>query len=208
MKRIIIAAMVVLAAIAGGTAGVAAQSEDDSILDDFVDDESDTDWSAAANGVYQKISWQVSQYTSFSDENADQEAAEGDRADLQEVFNANNQSIENYTNARFTGNASAWNVIAIPHVRDDGMATQYIVADANNSTFSNAAMVNTTNRTVDKELTLSGFASDNAHVELQTFLDEFVAEDRGVTKSYVSELTTKYSGYVELPEGVTTNETA
>ncbi len=201
MKRILLALVVVLASTAA--APTVAADSGDSVLGDFVDDESDTDWSAVAAGVMDKVLWQASQYTSLSDAEADQQAAEADRADLQETFNANNESIENYTNARFGGNASEWDVIAINHVRDDGEATQYLVADANESNFSNARMVNSTDRTVDKELTLKGYASDNAHTELETFVEEFVSEDRDVTQSYVRELASKYSGYVELPEGVT-----
>ena len=205
VRRILLALLVVCAAIAGSTVGVAGQS-DDGVLGDFLDDEDDgTNWServsALASGAAAKASWYAGQALSLSDADADQEAAEADREDLQQEFNANNESIENYMNTRFDGNASKWDVIAVHHIRDDGEATHYIVADGNGSAFSNARMVDATDRSVDKEVTLSDYASDNAATELETFIGDFVEEDKGVTSTYLQRLAHKYSGYVETPEG-------
>lgn len=197
MRRVLLALVVVLATVSGASV-VAADS--DGTFGEFIgDDDEGTDWRAVVDGILSKNKWYVSNLLSVSDEDADQEAAESDRGDLQATFNANNQSIENYTNARFSGNASEWDVIAIHHVRDDGEATHYLVATSNNSTFSNAQMVNSTDRAVDKEVTLRGYASDNAHNELDHFISEFVAEDRSINRSYLKELATEYSGYVDEP---------
>ena len=202
MKRLLVA-LLLIGAVAGGAPAVAAQSDDGGILSDFLDDESESDWAATLGGVTDKMLWQASQYVSFSDAEEDQQTAEADRADLQQTFNANSESIENYTNARFGGNASAWNVIEITHIRDDGNATQYLVADVTNGTFHNATMVNTTERTVDHEVTLEGYASDAAHEELDTFVSAFVTEDKDVTIAYTTRLATEYSGYVDRPEALT-----
>lgn len=206
MKRLLAALLVVVAMCAGAPA-VAAQSDNGGVLGDFLDDdEEDSRWAAvkaAATGTLNKNLWWVSNLDPLSDAEADQQKAEQDRADLQETFNANSETIANYSSTYFGGSASEWDVIAIHHVRDDGNVTQYLVADADNSTFSNASMVNTTDRTVDHEVTLEGAASDNAGAELDTFVETFAAVDNPVTREYVSRLATEYSGYIDRPEALT-----
>lgn len=200
---ILFVVLLTVAAVAAGPGTVAAQ-DDGSVLDGFLDDEGEeADWSAAAMGVLDKTTWWASNIDPLSDAEEDRQKALEDRAALQQAFNSQNESIQNYTNARFGGNESAWNVIAIEHVRGEGETTQYLVADVENGSFANARMVNSTERPVDRTVTLSGYASDNAHAELDTFVEEFVDEDRGVTRAYTTRLATEYSGYVDLPEGFT-----
>ncbi len=200
---VLLVVLLTVGAIAGAPGTVAAQ-DDGGVLDGFLDDEdTDPDWSATAMGVLEKTSWWASNFDPFSDSEDDREKALADRAALQQAFNSQNESIQNYTNARFSGNESAWNVIAIEHVRDEGNATQYIVADVENDSFANARMVNNTDRTIDRTVTLSGYASDNAHAELDTFVETFVAEDRDITAAYTTKLAAEYSGYVDRPEELT-----
>lgn len=205
MKRLLVALAVVMAMV-GGAPAVAAQSDDAGILSDFLDDEEEGAWAsakAAAAGTLDKSIWWASNFDPLSDAEEDQQKAEQDRADLQQTFNANSETLTNYTSTYFGGTATEWDVIAIHHVRGEGNATHYIVADGENSTFSNASMVNTTDRTVDHEVTLEGAASDNAGAELETFVEEFAEPDKPVTASYTSRLATQYSGYVDRPEALT-----
>lgn len=207
MKRVLIALLVVLAAVGAGAPTVAAQSDDGGILDDFLDEEDeDSAWASAkamATGTLNKNLWWVSNFDPLSDADEDQQTAEQDRAALQQTFNANSETLANYTSSYFGGDAAEWDVIAIHHVRGEGNATHYLVADATNSTFSNASMVNTTDRTVDHEVTLEGYASDNAAAELETFIEEYAANDTRVTTAYTARLATEYSGYVDRPEALT-----
>ncbi len=201
---VLLVALLTTAAVGGAPAAVAAQ-DGGGVLGDFLDedDEDGVDWSAAAMATLNKNIWWASNFDPLSDADEDREKALADRADLQQAFNSHNESIEDYTNARFGGNESAWNVIEITHERDDGNATQYLVADVTNDSFQNARMVNTTDRPVDQSVTLSGYASDAAHDELDHFVEEFVAEDRDVTVAYTTRLATEYSGFVEEPEELT-----
>jgi len=199
MRRLNLALAALL--VLGAVAPAATAQSDDGVLENLVEDDSeDRDWSAIVGAALERASWSVSQI-SF-DGPADQEIAEEDRGDLQETFNANNATIETYVNDRFSGNHSAWDVIAITHVRGDGEATQYLVADVNNSTFVNARMVNSTDRTVDKKVTLEKMASDRAHEELETFVEEYAEPNQTVDGSYVDQLAAKYGGNVDPPEGV------
>ncbi|MFW5911658.1 MAG: hypothetical protein ACOCQV_02860 [Halolamina sp.] len=201
MRRVLAVALLLIVAGASAPMAVSAQSDDGGVLDGFLDDEDDgTDLSATVAGVVDKNVWQASQYLSLSDADEDQQAAEQDRHDLQQAFAANNESIESYANDRFDGNASEWDVIEIAHVRDEGNATHYLVADAENGSFENARMVNETDRDVDHTLTLEEYASDAAHAELDTFVTDYVATDRNVTTGYATRLAAEYSGYVERPE--------
>ncbi|MFD1527597.1 MULTISPECIES: hypothetical protein [Halolamina] len=201
---LLLAAVLTIGVVGAAPATVAAQ-DDSGVLGDFLDDtdEDGIDWSAAAMATLDKTRWWASNFDPLSDTDEDREKALADRADLQQAFNTHNESIEDYTNARFGGNESAWNVIETTHVRDDGNATQYLVADVSNDSFQNARMVNTTDLPVDKSVTLSGYASDAAHDELDLFVEESVAEDRDVTVAYTTRLAAEYSGYVEPPEGLT-----
>lgn len=198
------AALLVIAAIAGAPLAVSAD-DGGGALDGFLEDDEDdgVDWSATAQGVLNKNLWQASQYLSISDTEEDEQEAERDRADLQEAFNANNESIEAYANDRFGGNETEWDVIAVEHVRGEGDATHYLVADVENDSFANARMVNDTERDIDHRVTLRGYASDSAHDELDRFVEEYVANDSDVTTAYTTRLAAEYSGYVDRPEALT-----
>jgi len=197
LLTVLLAALLVSAAVAP----VATAQSDEGVLEDLVDDEDDgTDWSAVAAAALERASWRVSQVSIGGP--SDESLAKQDRGELQHNFNAHNETIEAYVNDRFGGNHSDWNVIAIHHVRGDAEVTQYLVADVNNSSFVNSRMVNSTGRTVDKEVTLSAMASDNARDELQTFYNDYAEPNETVDDSYVDQLAAKYAGNVDPPEGV------
>lgn len=198
----LVVASLLLTALTVGVAPAAADSN--GVLGDFGDGEDDgRDWGgtvkAGIAGSLERIQWQVSQLRTSSDDGTN--LAESDAVALQDQFNAANTTLEPYVNNRFGGNYSAWNVIEITHTRDDETFTHYIVADVDNESFVNAKMVNSTNRTVDKQLGLSGFASDNAASELDYFATEFAEPGNNVTDAYEAELASKYGKDVTLPEG-------
>jgi len=198
LLTVLLAALLVSAAVAPA----ATAQSDEGVLEDLVDDDGeDRDWSAIASAAVERLSWSVSHSSVFGGP-ADEELAKEDRADLQDAFNQNNATIETYVNDRFGGNHSAWNVIAVNHVRGDAEVTNYLVADVNNSTFVDARMVNSTDRTVDKEVTLEKMASDQAHEELARFVEDYAEPNTTVDADYVDQLAAKYGGNVDPPEGV------
>ena len=198
MRRwsLLLAALLVSAAVAPG----ATAQSDEGVLEDLVDDDDDRDWSAIAGAVLERATWRVSQIS--IDGPTDEELATQDRGALQAAFNEHNETIERYVNDRFGGNYSGWNVIAVHHVRGDAEVTHYLVADITNSTFVDARMVNSTDRSVDTEVTLEKMASDRADGELETFVESYAEPNETVDADYVDRLAAKYAGNVDPPEGM------
>lgn len=119
---------------------------------------------------------------------------------LQETYNTNNQTLETYVNDRFDGNASEHNVITLEFKAGGDTATRHLVADADNSTFSNSSVVNTTDRAVDHTVTFHDFAASDAGDELQRFVDEYASEDKDIDAPLVNRLANRYGGDVDASE--------
>lgn len=200
-RRYLTAVLAILVVLASLSAPVAAQ--DSSVWDSFTDQDASTVDTvlAGVSGLLERVRYSASAMSPLSGTN-DSEAVATDATQLRETFNNNSAAIETYVNARFEGNESEWNVIEIRQVRGDETETQYLVADVENDSFANVSMVESTDRTVDKTVELRSYASDNAANELDTFITEFVDEDRDLTQSYQSELASKYGGHVALPKEV------
>lgn len=201
---LLVAALTVTAMVGMAMPAVA---QSDSVLSDFEDDEdegwlsTDTLISGVA-GAADRVAYWASSASPLRDEPDPTEQARADRAALQDVYNSHSNSIEGYVNARFSGTHSEYNVIKITHERDGEQATQYLVADVENSSFTNSTMTNSTDRSVDQTVVLGDYASAEAGSELEQFHEEYVTAGEDVDQAYMANLASKYKGHVETPEGV------
>lgn len=201
----------VLLAVCMVTAAVGpavAQTEDDGgLFDGLTGDEDMTlsDRLDAANGAIagwvDRLTYQA---RTLADDRDESQRADDYATDLAETYNSNNDTLETWVNARFSGNASDWNVVKVTLKQEDATATRYLVADVDNTTgnFTDSKMVNSTTRTTDAELTLEANAASNAADELQTFVHDYAAKDKTPGRTYLSRMAQQYAGNVELPDGV------
>lgn len=193
--RILLALVVVLATVPGGVA-----AQDDGFLSGFGDDEDDggvLDTAlAAASGLADRARMAVANV------GAEETTAGDDAQAAQEAFNDRSGEFLDYANERTTA-STEWDVIAVTFEREDSdSATVYLVATVNDSTdnYTSAEVVDDTNRTVDKELTLRDYASKHAADEVDRFHEQFVDPNESVTRAYLSRMASKYAGDdVEAP---------
>ncbi|MFW5956756.1 MAG: hypothetical protein ACOCQY_05070 [Halorhabdus sp.] len=200
---VLVSALFVLATV---TASPAA-AQDSSLWDDFSADEG-TDLSlseriditnAEIAASLDKIGFQIE---AGREDTTDEERATQNANDFAAEFDDQNSTLEEYANDNFDGNASEYDVIALEFQVGEETETRYIVADANNSTFSNSTVVNSTDRTADWTLTLEEYAAANADEELEYFADEYAAENRSIDKPLLTRMGKRYGTHVDLPEEV------
>lgn len=199
LAALLVAALLVTAAVPGG---VAAQDDDGGLLDGMdgpggLLDAIRAGFSAANDAIgslVRSASYQVTGPDRTPAEQADATAA---------VVNNNSDALVNYTNARFSGSATAWDVVAVEFTNTDTdeTATRYLVATTENGSFTSVEMVETTNRTVDATLGLEDAAAANADRELTHFVEAYVDEDRALDTALRSRLSA-YAGDIDLPDGV------
>lgn len=212
MKRqlasVAVAALLLLAAASGG---VVAQEDDeeDSLFKQFtgVETSSDDDsgWldglgatTSAASNWADRAMYGVNALLS---DQTDAERAEEYASNTTEVFNSHNDTLVNYTNARVAATPGDWDTIEVQFGAGDATATRYIVAESADGNFTSAAMVNETNRTVDKTMAIENSAAKSAPEELEYFATEYAAEDRDIDLSLMSRMQA-YADNIDLPEGV------
>ncbi len=212
MKRqlasVAVAALLLLAAVSGGV--VAQDDEEDSLFEQFTGVEtSSAEDSGLLDGVGATIDTAgkyidrtVYGVSSMLSDRTDAERAQDYATNTTEVFNANNETLTNYTDSR-VGNVtgSEWDTIAVEFQVGDATATRYLVTDYENGNFTNGAMVNDTNRTVDKTLVLEDYAAKSAADELEYFTTEYAAENRDVDLALLSRMQA-HADNIDLPEGV------
>lgn len=205
-KTIAIAAVLALASVTGPAAAQSDESVWDSmgetVCNPAADGVSTLDCITAANSnilsIAERGQYKVatSSVLGSPDTKADEYATE-----VADTYNANNESIENYTNSRFDGDASEHNVIELEFEASDETSTRYLVADVDSEdNFTNSQVVNSTDRTADHTVTFHDFAAADASDELQRFVDEYVTEDRNIDPALVNRLGNRYGGDVDLPE--------
>lgn len=146
----------------------------------------------AVKGYAARVSYKISSFRN------DTPAAENSKQAALEEFNQNSANYVSYLNDRDVHNGE---VVEIEFKQSGETATMYIVGDFNETTdqYDSAEAVNTTDRTVDHEITLRGMAADNAADELERFNDEFAEPGDDLTNSYVSEMAAKYGSSVDEP---------
>jgi hypothetical protein len=73
----------------------------------------------------------------------------------------------------------------------------YVTADVNGSDYEHAAVVTSTDRTVDESCELSDNAARNAADELGTLREEYVSDDEAIPASEVARLGGRYKGNID-----------
>jgi ribosomal protein S6 len=204
LRAAALAALLVLATVGAAPLAVADHDESDasSVFGDVVsveDDESADDGMLtsvrrAASRIAGAASGTLARLT---DRGTDQTASEAADS-AQSEFNANNQTIQSYINARATASEDA-DVLKLTFEIDDESATRYVVADVNGTdgSYENASMVVSTSREVDESCTLEEQAADNAADELGTFVEEFASEDENLSAGYQGRMASQYAGEVD-----------
>lgn len=189
MHRRITTVLVALLLVVSTTAAPAA-ADSDSIVSDLFDDDDDSTLDAVlgfASGLADRVTHSVT----GDDEPAD-DAAESAR----KAFNADADDIQAWVNNRSTADSDA-DVVAVTFGVDGESETDYVVADVDNGSYANLSMVDETDRDVDEECTLSGYAATNADAEVEHFVDNFAEPDNNMTNRYLSELAGRYASNVD-----------
>lgn len=198
---IALAALLVLSAVGAAPLAIADHNESDAsgVFDGVVTVENDSSDSegtmAKARRAVSRVAGAASGALSrLTDRGTDQTASEAAQS-AEDTFNANNQTIQSYVNARSDASEDA-NVLELTFDIEGETATRYVVSDVNGTDYDNATMVSETTRTVDETCALEAQAADNAGAELQTFVDEFASDGTDLSPSYQGRLASQYGGEV------------
>lgn len=192
-------AVLLVVGLVGAAVAPAAATHDDTDDGGLTDALSPTDEGSvvdtvqgAAKGYFARASYAVSSF------GGDTPAAEESKQDALEEFNANSGNYVAYLNNRDVHNGE---VVQVDFQQNGETETMYIAGTYNDSSgeYESAEAVNTTDRTVDHQLTLRGMAAENAAGELERFNDEFAAPGNDLTNKYVSEMAAKYGSTVDEP---------
>lgn len=195
-------ATLVLSAMVGGIATAQTTDESSPVDDLLTVEENDAGVTASAkrgvsstlsflDGLEKRISYGAMSRVGFGDDWTASEKAQT----LQDRFNSHNASYESYVNNR-TNASTSYDVIRVTILKDGENATVYLTADVKNDSYTNATMVDSTNRNVDHYVTMCGLAAKDAPKEMKQFRTTFVENDKDLNRGYVIKLTSKYKGYV------------
>jgi hypothetical protein len=206
---LLIATLAVLALLAGAAIPAAAShdttdSDADSSVTDALFGTSDSDDDGlvgditrtvggglgVASGTLDRVAYQ---YSPFGPE---PDSAEQNAEETMQAFNERSESFVTYANDR---NVSGGEVVQITFDQADAEETIYLVAEYNQTSdaYESAEMVNTTDRTVDETVTVSGMAADNAAAEIEAFHSEFVEPNDDVTTSWLAKQWAAYNEDLE-----------
>ncbi len=202
--------VVSLLLIASLSGGVAAQTDDgehslfeqltgegdDKTLGDRVDAVT-----AAIDGYLERASYTATAAQAKLNGTSDAERVQSYATNVTEIYNANNETLETYTNNRVNVTVSKWDTIAIEFEVGDATATRYLLSNERNGEFVDSKMVNDTTRDVDHTLRLDGYAAKSASEELSYFTNEYAADGRDIDASLLTRMQA-YAPSIELPEQV------
>jgi hypothetical protein len=199
LKPIAVATLAVLALLAGAAAPAAANhdttTQDEGLADSLfgTSDSNETgviDTVSAAIGVASgTLDRARYQYSPFGPE---PDSAEQNAEDTMQAFNEHSGDFVDYANDR---NVSGSEVVEITFEQADDPETIYLVAAYNQTSneYDSAAMVNTTDRSVDETVSVSGMAADNAADEIEAFHETFVDPNDDVTTSWLAKQWAAYN---------------
>jgi hypothetical protein len=203
LKPIAVATLVVLALLAGAAAPAAANhdtTDEDAGIADSLFGTSDSDDGGLVDSAIQTagaafgvVSGQADRALYASPFGPEPDSAETNAEDTMQAFNDHSGDFVTYANDR---NVSGGEVVQITFDQADASETIYLVAAYNETSdsYESAEMVNTTDRSVDETVTVSGMAADNAASEIEAFQSEFVEDNEDVTTSW---LASKWAAYNE-----------
>jgi hypothetical protein len=206
LKPIAVATLAVLALLAGAAAPTAANhdstTQDEGLADSlFGTSDSDDDGlvgqaQRVAGGLYGAATGGLDRALYESPFGPEPDSAEQNAEDTMQAFNERSESFVAYANDR---NVSGGEVVQITFDQADATETIYLVAEYNETSdaYDSAAMVNTTDRSVDETVTVSGMAADNAADEIEAFHSEFVEDNEDVTTSWLAKQWAAYNEDLE-----------
>lgn len=114
---------------------------------------------------------------------------------LESTYNENSGDFTSWANAQTAGqdfNHSAYDTIKIRMQVNDENATRYLIALVDGDRFATTTVVNETDRTVDETLVLKGKAAVDADSILETIHEDYVLEDRAISREYQTRLSGRY----------------
>lgn len=200
------AALLLTAGLAGPMAATATAQEDGGgIVDGLIPDDSGNGFNASViqTAVFSWVEANTPVGEEVKKANATHYARETKR-----TFNQNSSRIRNWTNERFAADTDN-DVFRIRFSDKSGNSKwMFIVSNVNTTegNYTSARMMNltefrNTNREYDKTYKLDPYASRNANDELERFISNRVAKDRGLTRQYRASLS-GYKGHVggDVPE--------
>lgn len=193
-QRAILLSVLLVTALVGAAAAPAAATHDggdEGIFEQITPDDDGVVSSVISygSGYLGRVSYWVS---------GPENSAEESRDAMMQAFNERNESFIRYANDRGLHQGE---VVQVDCELEGETATAYLVATYNSTSgeYENASFVRSTSRSVDHEVVLQKSACDNAGEEIETFHKTFVAEDRNVTRSYLSKMAGKYGDNIEQP---------
>lgn len=173
--------------------GDAAAAEDPGVLDQV---------SAAMTGFRGAMEGWVEQQRYDSEEADGVDAA---AQSLTESINAQSSAEapdgavtwSEYLNSRVTADEDV-QIVQVDMHMDGESETRYIIADYNttDSTYDSVTAVSTTDRDVDRSVTLCGMAADQASEEVDAVVDGFISSDSMLTIDEISRLNSQYGDHV------------
>jgi hypothetical protein len=201
LKPIAVAVLAVLALLAGAAAPAAANHDSttqDAGIADSLFGTSDSDGGVldsaiqTAGAAYGVVSGQADRALYASPFGPEPDSAEANAEDTMQAFNDHSSDFVDYANGR---NVSGGEVVQITFDQADASETIYLVAAYNQTSdqYDSAQMVNSTDRTVDETVTVSGMAADNAASEIEAFHSEFVEDNDDVTTSWLAKQWAAYN---------------
>lgn len=195
-------ALVVVLATATVPAAVVGQSDDDekSFIDAAVDDEDDDLSAMLARALAERTGGAakfIARLTTPDDATAADYAA-----NATETFNDENVTIESWANEQLEASSDRDVFRVCFHDRDDGAATRYVVANVSNGSWTDTRVVTPStfdglNRTVDYNVSLDWYASQNADDELATFVEKFAVQEQNISSAYRARKAATYGDSVE-----------
>lgn len=175
---------------AGIATPVAAQEDDDGLLDTTVDVVSQvlTNPGAAIDGIQARF-----------DDPPDNTAAESE-AQVRRYFNERSGDFESWgTGLRF-GGAESRDVVRLVYKVDGETDSHIAQATVSDGEYRSPAIVESTDRTVDYECALEGAAARSAPAELETIYEDYAGENRTNVSDLQTRLGTQYAGKVDCTE--------
>lgn len=209
----VLMAAVVVASVTGVTllaTPAAAQTDGDSLLGDVVGEDAPSfmddpkGWAKTALSAGDAASerfgyWARSKTPSFVSETfpalGNEKTAQGEADAVQSYWNKRNATLLEWANTR--KNWSENNTVELVWSLEGETATKYLEVNATNGNLTRAEIVTSTDRTVDHDVELCGYAAASSRQEIERFVEEIAEPDKNVTAADRARLGTKYSGHVE-----------
>lgn len=188
------------------TAPVSAQSdstEDGTVVDGLYFDEGESGQTESTfRAIYAATMGFVDKYSPFTERPAEGES-EQYAENFQSEFNKNSGVLMNWTNKRVSGSESA-DVVRLKFSDEDGGTSYLFVVSSVSSSgnYTDARVLNSsefrdTKREHDVTYRLSPYASRNAEMELETFVEDYAEPDNELDSEYVSHLAGEYKGEID-----------